>query len=147
MSIVNKVTAGIMVLNALAIGYVLYLMFYPFHVIDVIPQPYVINETDVHPGQYISYTFHYCKNYDVTANIIHQLSGATEIAVEAPLPTLNDATIRLLDNCGTTTKAVYIPRHTPPGEYELYEYVDYQVNPLQKVSYIFKTEPFNVHID
>lgn len=143
---VNYLTAIIMLFNVMAIFYVAFIAYFPFHVIDIQPQPYTLQSTEIQAGSYIYYTFHYCKNYNVQAEIIHQLSGNAEIRLDSTIkiPDLNDQTIHLDQKCGTTTKAVYIPIHTPVGEYVLTEYVDYQVTPLQKREYVFTTEPFTV---
>ena len=145
-SFINSLTTIIMTVNVLALLYVGYLAYWPFKVIDVEPQPYVLQDTTIASGEYIYYTFHYCKYYNVKAEILHQLEGKAEIrlAESTPAPDLHDPTLRLVDTCATTTKGVYIPKHTPAGEYVLKEYVDYQVNPLQVVSYVFETEPFTV---
>lgn len=145
-SFVNTLTGIIMACNLGALLYAGYLTYWPFQVITIEPQPYVLQNTVIAPGSYIYYTFHYCKNYDVKAEVIHQLQGMAQIRLsnDPPTPELHDQALRLKDGCATTTKGVYIPKRTPPGEYELYEYVDYQVNPLRTVSYVFKTEPFTV---
>ena len=145
-SFVNSLTAIIMTVNMLAVLYVAFLAFYPFNVVGIEPQPYVLKSTTIQPGSYIFYTFHYCKHYDVQAQILHQLSGETVIRLEnqAPLPDIDDATIRLGEGCGTTTKGVYIPKHTPEGRYVMTEHVEFQVNPFQKKHYEFVTEPFTV---
>ena len=123
-----------------------YLAFYPFKVIELEPQPYKLMETTIEPGSYIYYGFSYCKYIDVRADIIYQLVGNdVDIALpQTPPQEIDDYTIRLTKQCDETTKGVYIPKHTPPGEYVLYEYIDYQVNFLRNVNYVFKTEPFIV---
>jgi hypothetical protein len=126
--------------------YIGFLTYWQIEVISLEPQPYILHDTVVTQGSYIFYDFHYCKNVDVRADITYQLKGATaEIALpNTPPQEIDDYTLRLTDTCASTTKGVYIPKHTPPGEYILYEYVDYQPNPFQHVSYVFQTEPFIV---
>lgn len=122
-----------------------YMAFYPFNVIDVEPQPYVLKDTNIQSGGVIAYEFHYCKNYDVQARIIHQVEGTQGgVAIPYVSPNLDSSTLRLKDRCGTTTKMVHVPEFVPEGRYVMCEYVDYDVNFLQTVKYTFCTEPFTV---
>lgn len=141
-----RLAAIIMFFNFLVLTYVLYLAFWPFHVIDVEPQPYVLESTIIDAGSYIFYEFQYCKYFDVKADIIYQLENTKHtIAIpNIPPQEIDDYTLRLEDVCASATKAVYIPRHTPQGAYKLVEYIDYRVNAFQTVSYKFQTEEFFV---
>ena len=123
-----------------------YLTYWPVEVISLEPQPYKLHSTTVEQGSYIFYDFSYCKYKDIRADITYQLKGSmAEIALpNTPPQEIDDYTLRLTDQCASTTKGVYIPKHTPPGEYVLYEYVDYEPNPFQHVNYVFETEPFTV---
>lgn len=152
---ITRLSYILAITNLVVVLYFAYLAFFPFQVIDLQQQPYILNERYVKAGSYIFYKFDYCKYYDVPANIIYQLENRDYILaltidpIQAPATPqqIDDYTLRLTKGCGEATKAVYIPSQTPPGSYTLAEYVDYQVTPLQKVSYIFRTEPFEVYKD
>ena len=146
MTLTNYLSIAMLFIGSCVITYVGYLAYWPITVIELQPQPYVLQETTIEPGNYIYYDFSYCKYYDVRAQIIYQLKGQhAEIALpNTPPQEIDDYTLRLTDTCASTTKGVYIPKHTPPGEYVLYEYVDYNPNFMRTVSYTFKTEPFIV---
>lgn len=146
----ERLTVIYLLLSTSVVLYVLFLAFWPVTAIEVQPQPYVLENTEVAAGEFIEYHIFYCRYTDVDSKVIHQmvnLDSGTRFRINDEYQFYNAQAsdgLRLREGCDEVVKAVRIPSYVEQGRYYLEEVVSYQVNPLQLVTYNFITEDFKV---
>jgi PDZ domain-containing secreted protein len=114
-----------------------YWTLFPKTPIEFEPVHKVINKK-VESGDYLAYTVKYCKYLDISPlvskafvdGIVYEIPQAV---YEAYKP-----------GCGEVEVMLYVPRNLPPGEYYIQTTHRYQVNPIQTVDIVTRTEQFKV---
>jgi len=143
---INIASYAVLAIAFTLMVYGAWLAFYPFKVIEVSPEPYLLESTEVVAGESIKYHIDYCRYTDVDSNVTHELiSGINRTRIpEGEVTNIQSDGLRLREGCGAIVKEVYIPERIAPGEYVLRETVSYQINPLQLAVFEFETEEFTV---
>lgn len=123
----------------LFVVYVMYLLFWPFKVIDIENADNIQVGKKVYvAGEQISYTIKYCKYLDVAATSHPYLQNST-------LVFFTPYTSNQPPQCKTATITNYtIPLGTAPGKYRIGNDFEYKVNPLRTMYYRWKSEEFEV---
>lgn len=142
---VNFFAMGTILITMSLLGYVGYLMFYPFPTAEC-TQPYIVQNKQVKAGDMLRYSFDYCRFTDADVEIIHQVRGANDVRLNnvGVVFKVADAGLRLRPGCGSATKGIHLPQTLPPGVYYLEEQLSYFVNPFQTIHHEFRSEEFEV---
>ncbi len=113
-------------------------MFYPYTPMIIKSPIEVCNEDkQIYPGDFLIYKLDMDKRVNVQCTVYRQLVNDFSILYSP-----------VISNIPKGKKVIKvklkIPRHTELGEYKLRWEVEYQVNPIRKVSVMAWSEPFYV---
>jgi hypothetical protein len=127
---------------AIFVGFLCYWAFYPYHPMKAGPVPFEIvypEDKIVEQGGHITYQFTYNRTTDVIPEIQRQfIDGLVFNVAGNPLPSV------ISPGTGTAQVQIDVPETLPPGKYQLKIISKYQMNPIRVITYIFKTEEFEV---
>lgn len=111
--------------------------FLPIKIITIDPVV-KLDKKIYNPGDRLTYTLSYCKYRPIPAIVIRSLVNGTRV-------NFTDTSANLPLGCHTTNIAdLIIPEYADPDIYRIEATVVYQVNPVKKVQFYWKSEDFKV---
>lgn len=121
---------------AVLMGYLYYLAFWPFNVVDINKVSQVLTPK-VRVGEYVHIKTHYCKYMDIAASV--HSAYVNGIVISLPEQTSN---VPL--GCHDIERKFYIQPEILPGTYRLNRDFFYKINFFQNQVVHSTTEPFEV---
>ena len=126
-----------LILTMLGIGYLAYLLIYPFRTLDV-SNAYAINTPKA--GETLLYKVEYCKYTKAPATVFRTLHTVDETAI-IPFQSVSTITVT---GCNVVSVPLQLYSTVPPGEYYLFVDVVFSINAIRDIHYQFKTTPFKI---
>lgn len=122
------------------IGFVMFLAFYPFKVVDVVSPYPVLNENKtVKRGTDVYYLVEYEKFMQVRAE-----STWFIVCQDGNLVTLAPTYTNFPVGKKTVTRSMTVPMKTSLGKCKMVQTIEFKVNPLQTQTFNFESEEFTV---
>ena len=149
LALFTRVALNLSLLGAVvAFLYAAYVFFWPVPVIAYADRALPLVSTAVHPGDFPTFRYRYCKGTSLPEHVTAQLidrDGGVVAAVgsrDRNIPTTPRCTLdRPVDVKGSVWQ---IPANVPPGTYALDFTVSYQVNALRAIQVHARTVYFEV---
>ncbi len=137
-SITPRIFLGLLVAAYIGLGYMAYILFFPFSTVTVKNQPFPIVNNPVTVGQVAIYTVDYCRYTDVDAEATRTLVGSVSIS-------LGRTDAHLPKGCFKKNVAdSIIPSYTPPGQYYIEIDSVYHLSKFRTIEKHFRTADFYV---
>lgn len=137
-SITPRIFIALLIVAYISLGYMAYILFFPFPTISVYNEPFPITNGPVQAGRLVIYHVDYCRYTDVDAQSISTLVGNVSIS-------LGHTDSHLPKGCFQKDIAnVVIPSYTPPGTYYIQIDSTYQLSRFRSTQEHFRTADFMV---
>jgi hypothetical protein len=120
-----------------SIGIFAWWRFYPYKIVEYFDLPYIIDVPVLQAGDTLTYHFKYCKHTDLTPKIQRDY-------VDGIIFKSSNTFSLAKKGCGTVYINEKVPETLPGGYYYLQVTIEYQVNPIRKITYINRTQQFQV---
>lgn len=134
-----------MLMSCLLMGAVAFMSLYPYDLLEVNSQPYLVNSTPLSAGDKISYHVDFCKNTTKSAVIKRILQGEGVHFLEDAYPSFPKGCYSIdIGKSSSSEGVLLIPEGLPKGVYTYKEVVIYKPNVLRTIEYVFESEPFEV---
>lgn len=130
---VSWVTIG---LTTFLMGLIIYWLFYPYKPV-AFTSKFVEYPAEVKQGDYIYYSFNYCKYTDREPQVKREFING--IIFQSA-----DTRAKVETGCGKAIVKQKIPEELPAGTYVFRTTVTYKMNPVRSVTYSNQTNSFKV---
>lgn len=136
--IIHKVSWAIIIVAILLLGHFIWLLFYPYNVIEVKQVPFPVIEKTLKHGDRLEFVLDYCKYMNSPATIQSQFVDGVVVQLSQSITNVPTGCHNRIDN------SVVIPKHLPIGKYVFRSVVNYKVNALRTIQYVYETEEFEI---
>lgn len=109
----------------------------PFRPIITLEGPIKTN-SPVKMGSDLILTYRYCKNSNTQGGVVNRYIEGAGVYWLPSIPS------NVAIGCKDLVVPIELPRNLAPGEYTYNAEITYEVNPIKKVTYYFKSEPFKL---
>lgn len=135
---INLVAWLALVLSAGLSILVIFWSIQPFSPIITLETPITIKNNPVQMGEDLVIEYRYCKNSNVDSGVV------ARYIEDAGIYWLPEIRTNVAPGCKDLVVPIELPRNLAPGEYTYNAEITYEVNPIKKTTYYFKSEPFNL---
>lgn len=119
--------------------YISYILFFPVKTLDVYNDPFPVEKAIVKRGDTQSYSVDFCRHTDAIATITRVIEGEAYASlgqIKSRFPAVCEK--------GRQVEPFLIPDFLPEGIYHIFITVEYDLNPLRKITKEYKTQEFKV---
>ena len=138
MKTINVVAWAALSISAFLAGLIIYWSLQPFKPIIRLETPITIQNDPVKIGEDLILEYRYCKDGTADGGIVARyIEGAG-------IYWLPEVRSNVEVGCKNLVVPIELPKNLVPGTYTYNSEITYEVNPIKKSTYYFKSEPFKL---
>lgn len=138
MKTVNVVSWITLAITAGLASLIIFWSLEPFSPVIRLETPITIKNNPVKIGEDLIIEYRYCKDLDTDSGVVNRYIEGSGIYWLTELRSNVDV------GCKDLIVPIELPKNLAPGEYTYNAEITYEVNPIKKTTYYFKSEPFNL---